>query len=164
MRCAALVLAVVLPGIAGSAPPQSMGTLKEGDPDFKASLDVKDAVAVFDADEAELMVHLLSQHPNAQQLAELKATTDRQTHACLKLSWQFENKRFVGDVKKAHIWLYYWANNANWNINCNGDEYETSLSGPLKEGQEITLKFKGTQRTKTWDLNIKTKVYKLKKD
>lgn len=164
MKYGALAVAVVLSSLAHSAPPNSMGTLTNKVPDKPATLNVVDAVAVFEAEHMRLAIHLMSRHPDADDLAYLQTQVRPAADGLLSLDWNLERDSF-GDTKKAFVYIWTgWDGNASLPVNFNewGHKVNLSISGPPKVGQEITVKTKGSDKQADWDLNIRTKVYRLK--
>lgn len=158
-----------------------MGTLTENG----VSMEVKAAVAVFDSGEPSLRFVLLPFQPSAEEVAKLqakdtlwlldKATPDAKKwknwcpYGYFELGWGFE-KTAVGDAKKATVFVYGYGlgkQGSNLNINKFGDSVDVSLAGPVKEGQEVTLTSKGSDKlgdsTMVWDLKVKAKVLAAKK-
>jgi hypothetical protein len=163
MKHRAPVLVVLFSGLAYSAPPKTMGTLTNKVPEKPATLNVADAVAVFNAEDRSLAIHLLSRRPNEEELSMLQKHDDWFADGLLKLSWNLERES-VGVTRKAFVWIYTKWGGSSVNVNKWGREITLSLSGSLKEGQEIAVSTKGSERWADWDLDIKTKVYKLKKE
>lgn len=158
-----------------------MGTLTENG----VAMEVKGAVAVFDSAEPSLRFVLLPFQPSAAEVAKLQAKDtmwlfDKPTpdakkwknwcpYAYFELGWGFE-KTAVGDAKKATVYVYgnsIGKQGSNLNINQFGDKVDVALAGAVKEGQEVTLTSKGSDKlgdsTMTWDLKVKAKVLALKK-
>jgi hypothetical protein len=174
------LLALVMGGSVAVARGQSMGTLTENG----VSMDVKAAVALLDPAGPSLTFYLLPFQPTADEIAKLQAEDSMwllskpspdlkkwpsPPHGKLKLGWSFE-KESVGDAKKATVFLYgYSVGSAGSNININkfGSDVDVTLTGPVKEGQEVTLTSKGSDTLQTttmaWDLKVKAKILPLQK-
>ena len=116
MKRMLFLLALVTAVSAGVARAQSMGTVTENG----VAMDVKAAVALFDADGPSLTFYLLPFQPTADEIAKLqvedsmwllsKPSPDAKKwksspHGKFKLGWSFE-KASVGDAKKATVYVY----------------------------------------------------------
>jgi hypothetical protein len=176
MKLKQLFLAILfLVGLATVSGAQTMGTLTENG----VSMDVKAAVAVL-GDGPALTVYLLPFQPTPAETAQLqagetmwllqKASPDPKKwkngspFGSFKLGWSME-KESVGDTKKATVYVYSYnvgVEGSNLNANKFGSDVPVTLTGPLKEGQEVAVTSKGSESfsksTLAWDLKVKSKV------
>jgi hypothetical protein len=145
MRRTLALLALFMAVSAGVARAQSMGTVTENG----VSMDVKEAVALLDADGPSLVFYLLPFQPTADEIAKLQAEDSMWLlgkpspdpkkwkscpHGKFKLGWSFE-KASVGDAKKATVYIYGYsvgAEGSNININKFGTDVDVSVTGPVK--------------------------------
>jgi hypothetical protein len=173
-------LAVVLATPARPAQAQSLGSLTENG----VSMEVKAVVAVLDPAKPEVAFHLLPFQPSADEIAKLQADDGmwlldkpspdpKKWKNCpfgtFKLGWPFD-KEAVGDPKKATFYIYGFgvgAPGSNLNFSTFGDQTDTTLTGAVKAGEEMTVTTKGVQdvaNTKlAWDLRLRAKLLPLKK-
>jgi hypothetical protein len=170
--CLSIVFLVGLATVSGA---QTMGTLTENG----VSMDVKAAVAVLGEGPA-LTLYLLPFQPTPDETAKLqagdtfwllgKASPDPKKwkngspYGSFKLGWSLE-KESVGDTKKVSVYVYSYnvgVEGSNLNVNKFGSDVPVTLTGPLKEGQEVAVTSKGSESfsksTLAWDLKVKSKV------
>jgi hypothetical protein len=170
--CLSILFLVGLATVSGA---QTMGTLTENG----VSMDVKAAVAVF-GDGPALTVYLLPFQPTPDETAQLqagetmwllrKASPDVKKwkngtpFGHFRLGWSME-KESVGDTKKATVYVYSYnvgVEGSNLNANKFGSDVPVTLTGALKEGQEVAVTSQGSEKfsksTLAWDLKVKSKV------
>jgi hypothetical protein len=173
-----VILAAAMPCAA-----QSMGTITEKG----VVMEVKSAIALFDPERPSLRFMLFPDKATADDIAKIQAEdlfwTNKKTspnpknwpdwypYAHFQFAWSFE-KESLGNAKKASIFIYGYgisSQGSNMNINEFGDSVEATLTGTIKDGQEVAFTSKGSDKlgetTFSWDLNVKAKVllYKKKK-
>jgi hypothetical protein len=167
---------VFVAGAATVAGAQSLGTLTQNG----TSMEVKSAVAVL-TDGPALTFYLLPFAPSVDEIAKLQA---RETtwvykkpspdpkkwkvycpYGQFELDW-FMYKEAVGDPKKA--FLHVRADGVS-QLNVDAEEtptqFNASLTGAIKEGEEVTVISKGsdTSLKLDWDLKLKGKILPSKK-
>jgi len=170
--CLSFLFVVSLATVSGA---QTLGTLTENG----VAMDVKAAVAVLD-DGPALTFYLFPFQPTPEEIAKLqagdtfwllsKATPDAKKwkngspYGHFRLGWAME-KESAGDPKKATVFVYSYnigAEGSNLNANKFGNTVPVTLTGSLKEGQEVAVISKGSETfsksTLAWDLNLKSKV------
>jgi len=166
---------------------EGLGTLTENG----VAMQVKAAVVVLDPGspdtpvsggdpEASIQFTLLPYQPSADEVAKLqegdlswqmnKTTPDAKKwptwvpYGQLTLNW--DSRQDLGDVKKASSLNIYANGIGKEGNNSNGGvraaAVPITLTGALKEGQDVTLVTKGMTKlgneTFSWDLNVKAKV------
>ena len=175
------LLIVALTFVAAPCLAQSTGTISENE----SVMEVKSAVALFDATEPVLRVVLLPFQPTAEEISKLQARDtmwildkkspdakkwpEKSPFAYVELSWS-DDKKTVGDPKTAYFYMLAYSigkpSNTN-NVNKSGKDVEASLTGPLKVGQEVALNTKGSvmffNDKVEWNLKIKEKLLAMKK-
>jgi hypothetical protein len=188
-RTFAVLVAVVC--ACGAAPvnagAEGMGTLTENG----VAMEVKAAVVVVDPGsagtpvsggdpEASIQFTLLPYQPSADEVARLqegdlswqmnKTTPDAKKwptwvpYGQFTLNW--DSRQDLGDVKKASSLNMYANGIGKEGNNSNGGvraaDVPITLTGALKDGQDVTLVTKGTTKLGneafSWDLNVKAKV------
>jgi hypothetical protein len=169
MKRALCLSTVVVMAMAAVASAQSMGTLTVNG----ASMEVKGVVAVLGDNPAatSVTIYLLSSAPTAAQIAKLQAG-DRMwlvdPFGRYTLYW----KEAVGSAKKATIIIQTddlgMKGTGTVMFRTSGSEVDVSLTGTVKEGQEVTLTSKGSatpfsNTTLGWNVNVKAKVLPSKK-
>ena len=175
--CLSILCLMAGAGVSGA---QTMGTLTENG----VSMDVKAAVAVL-ADGPALTVYLLPFQPTPEETAQLqagetiwllrKASPDVKKwkngtpFGHFKLGWGMHPEA-AGDTKKATVFVYSYSvgtEGSNLNANKFGSDVPVTLTGALKEGQEVGVTSKGSESfsksTLAWDLKLKSKVLASKK-
>jgi hypothetical protein len=154
-----------------------MGTLTENG----IVMEVKAAVAVLD--NGRLTLFLLPFQPTAAEIAKLQADdnlwiTDKPTpdakkwksmpHGRFRLDWR-GTPQALGNAKQAGVYIQTQgvvAEGTASNINKLPGEVDVTLVGAVKDGQEVAVTSKGSDKITTttvaWDLKLKARVLTLK--
>lgn len=150
-----------------------MGTLSENG----VVMEVKGAVGVLD--DGRLTLFLLPFQPTAAEIAKLQSddslwVLDKPTPDAKKwkttpfgkfrLDWR-GMPQAIGDGKKAGVYILsngIAAENSSSNISKLPGEVDATVVGTVKDGQDVTVTSKGSDRvgqtTVAWDLKLKAKV------
>jgi hypothetical protein len=172
-----LFLTLALMCYAAVTSAQSMGTLTENG----VVMEVKAAVGVLD--NGRLTLFLLPFQPTAAEIAKLqtddslwilgKPTPDAKKWKStpfgrFRLDWR-GTPQAIGDAQKAGVYIMtngIVAEGTASNINKLPGEVAVALVGVVKDGQEVTVTSKGSDKMTTttvaWDLKLKAKVLTLK--
>jgi hypothetical protein len=175
-----LVQIVLLVAVFGTMPGRAQSALgkivEKG-----VEMPVKSAVGIWDPKRPALTILLLPFDPTPEQIAAFqkddytmllldtkspdpKKWPNNTPYGSLTLGWPFDKDK-IGDTATATIALYSYNITPGSNVNMNAfgsDPHgKLTLSGTAKEGQEVTVTYKGEHNISgpySWDLTLKVKL------
>jgi hypothetical protein len=159
---------------------QSSGTLTQDG----VSMDIKGVVAVYDAEKPSVRFVVLPFAPSPAEIAKLqsgdtmwmfdkpspdpKKWKDWCPYGWVEVGWPFDKDK-VGDPKKATLYIYGYGigkQGSNMNVNKFGEKEDLTVTGTVKEGQEVALTAKGSDKLGdsnfSWDVKLKSKLLPVK--